>query len=155
LEKEVREAAAVDPRIRFVGYVTGDAKEALLDTAHCLIIPSLWFENAPVAVVEAAAHGLAVIASRIGGLPELVDEGRSGLLFEPGDIDGLTANMGGLIDGELTLPELAAASRTLAQRHSVSHMVDAYLDCYASVLSADRHPPRARPERSMEIEHAA
>jgi glycosyltransferase involved in cell wall biosynthesis len=155
LEHEVRQAAAGDPRIKFVGYVTGDAKEALLDSAHCLIIPSLWYENAPVAVIEAAAHDLAVIASRIGGLPELVDQGRTGLLFEPGDVDGLATNMRGLITGEITLADLTTASRTLAQKHSVSHMVDAYLDCSGAVLSADRHAPCGRPERSMEIERAA
>ena len=70
----------------------------------------MWYENAPVAVIEAAAYGLAVMASRIGGLPELVDEGRSGLLFEPGDADGLAAIMCGLISGNVALPDLATAS---------------------------------------------
>ena len=58
LEEEVRRAAAGDPRVRFVGYVTGDVKVALLGSADCLLIPSLWYENAPVAAIEAAAHGL-------------------------------------------------------------------------------------------------
>src|SRR5262249_34233423 len=68
LENEVRQAAATDPRIQFAGYVTGDAKEALLESAQYMVIPSLWYENAPVAVIEAAAHGIGVVASRIGGL---------------------------------------------------------------------------------------
>src|SRR5580700_6829083 len=69
LETEMREAAAKDARLRFIGYVTGDEKETLLASSHYLLIPSLWYENAPVAVIEAAGYGLAVIGSRIGGLP--------------------------------------------------------------------------------------
>jgi glycosyltransferase involved in cell wall biosynthesis len=134
LETEVRQAAAHDPRIRFVGYVTGGAKAALLSAAHCLLIPSLWYENAPVAVIEAAAYGLAVIASRIGGLPELVREGRTGHLFEPGDAGELAATMRRLLSGDAALPQLAAESRELAQQHSVAHMVDAYFDCYRTLV---------------------
>ena len=146
LEAEVRQAAARDPRIRFVGYVTGDAKAALLSAAHCLLIPSLWYENAPVAVIEAAAYGLAVVASRIGGLPELVREGRTGHLFEPGDVEGLGAAMRRVLRGDAALPQLAAESRALAQQHSVDGMVDAYLDCYRTLVA---------PDRSVEVAHAA
>lgn len=155
LEQEVQQAAADDPRIRFVGYVTGDVKAALLEDGDCLLIPSLWYENAPVTAIETAAYGLAVVASRIGGLPELVDEGRNGLLFEPGDADGLAAIMSGLIDGNVTLPDIATASAELAQQHSITRMVDAYLDCYEDVLSADHRPMRPRFCPSEEAEHAA
>ena len=155
LEHDVRQAAADDPRVQFVGYVTGDVKAALLDSADCLLIPSLWYENAPVTAIEAAAYGLAVVASRIGGLPELVDEGSSGLLFEPGDADGLTATMRGLISGNVTLPDVAAASSALAQQHSIARMVDAYLDCYEAVLPADHQPMCRRFCPSEEAEHAA
>ena len=155
LEQEARQAAADDPRVQFVGYVSGDVKAALLEGADCLLIPSLWYENAPVAAIEAAAHGVAVVASRIGGLPELVDEGRNGLLFEPGDADGLAAIMSGLIMGNVTLPDIATASGELAQQHSITRMVDAYLDCYEGVLSADRQPTRRRLCPSEEAEHAA
>src|SRR6185312_11699688 len=55
LEAEVREAAAHDPRIRFAGYVTGEEKSAQLAAADHLLVPSLWYENAPLAVIEAAA----------------------------------------------------------------------------------------------------
>ena len=152
LEQEVRQAAVDDPRVQFVGYVTGDVKAALLEGADCLLIPSLWYENAPVAVIEAAAYGLAVVTSRIGGLPELVDEGRSGLLFDPGDADGLAAIMSGLIGGNVMLPDIATASEELAQQHAISRMVDAYLDCYEAVL---HQPMRRRFCPSEEAEHAA
>lgn len=133
LETEVRQAAENDPRIHFVGYVTGEAKAALLASADYLLIPSLWYENAPVSVIEAAAYGLGVICSRIGGLPELVCEGRTGLLFEPGDAGGLAEILQRLPDGQVMLDDLAAASRALAEEHTVDRMVDAYLARYAEL----------------------
>jgi glycosyltransferase involved in cell wall biosynthesis len=136
LDTEVQQAAANDARIRFAGYVTGEAKEALLASAHYLLVPSLWYENAPVAVIEAAAYGLGVIASRIGGLPELIREGRTGLLFEPGDAEGLAATIQGLLDGRLGLRDLAGESRALADEHAVERMVDAYIAEYTSLLAS-------------------
>ncbi|MCC7258115.1 MAG: glycosyltransferase family 4 protein [Gammaproteobacteria bacterium] len=53
--------------------------------AAYLVLPSLWYENFPRTLVEAFACGLPVIASRLGALAELVDDGRTGLLFEPGN----------------------------------------------------------------------
>ena len=155
LEDEMRQAAADDPRIRFVGYVTGEAKQALLEQADYLLVPSLWFENAPVAIIEAAAHGVAVLASRIGGLPEFVREGRTGLLFEPGDAAGLASIMHGLLDGTRTLADQALECRNLADQHTVDRMVDLYVDRYRELL-ASRAPPTGRADvRRMELERAA
>ena len=155
LEAEVRDAAARDPRIRFAGYVSGDAKHELLRSGHFLLIPSLWFENAPVAVVEAAAYGLGTIASRIGGLPELVRDGRTGLLFEPGNAADLADALRRLLSGTTTLPDLAEESWSLAQDHSVARMTDAYLHRYAELL-AERDPlAQRRSGRPVEQTHAA
>jgi glycosyltransferase involved in cell wall biosynthesis len=154
LEDEMRQAAADDPRIRFVGYVTGEAKQALLQQADYLLVPSLWYENAPVAVIEAAAHGVAVIASRIGGLPEFVREGRTGLLFEPGDAAGLASIMQGLLHGTLALVDQAQECRHLAELHTVDRMVESYLDRYRDLLTSPTPTGRADARR-MEMERAA
>lgn len=61
--------------------------------ARWLLVPSLWYENFPRTIVEAYACGLPVIASRLGVLPELVDEGVTGLLFEPGSAEDLARVM--------------------------------------------------------------
>lgn len=135
LEDIVRTAAAVDPRIRFAGYVSGEAKVTLLAGADILLVPSLWYENAPLAVIEAAAYGLGVVASRIGGIPELVREGRTGVLFQPGDAAELAGVMGGLADGTVTLPALAQDSRDLAQHYTVARMVDDYAAQYDRLLT--------------------
>jgi len=134
LEPQVRQAAAADPRITFLGFVADEAKQAVLSDADYLLIPSLWYENAPVAVIEAAAYGLGVIGSRIGGIPELVREGSTGLLFEPGDAAALADIMRRLSSGDLRLENFDATARQMAGRHTVSHMVDSYLDHYVALL---------------------
>lgn len=76
-------------RIEVLGHVHGDAKHELLKGALGAIVPSEWYENFPVSVVEAMAHGTPVLASHIGGLPELVADSATGLLFQPGDVESL------------------------------------------------------------------
>lgn len=140
LEPLVRQAAAADPRVTFLGFVTGEAKHAILSGADYLLIPSLWYENAPVAVIEAAAYGLGLIGSRIGGIPELVREGSSGLLFEPGDAAALADIMQRLARGDALLENFDAVARGIAEDHTVDRMVDAYLDHYAALLQRKESP---------------
>jgi glycosyltransferase involved in cell wall biosynthesis len=142
LEPVVRQAAAADPRITFLGFVQGDAKHELLLSADHLLIPSLWYENAPVAVIEAAAYRLGLIGSRIGGIPELVAEGQSGWLFEPGNAAALADIIGGLVAGSLHLRDLEQTAAAIAERHSVDRMVDAYLAHYLA-LTTSRSAPLA------------
>jgi glycosyltransferase involved in cell wall biosynthesis len=52
-------------------------------------MPSDWYENAPLSLVEAFAYGKPVIGARIGGIPEMIDDGVNGLLFEPGNMEDL------------------------------------------------------------------
>lgn len=70
-------------------------------TAIALVLPSIWYEGFPMVLVEAYACGLPVIASRIGALAELVEDGVTGLLFEPGNAVDLAEKM----DWALTHPE--------------------------------------------------
>jgi len=57
--------------------------------ASYLVIPSIWYETGPLTLIEGFACGLPVIASRLGALPELIEEGKTGLLFEPGSAEDL------------------------------------------------------------------
>jgi glycosyltransferase involved in cell wall biosynthesis len=134
LADEVRDAAARDRRIRYLGYVGGAAKLEALSRAGYLLLPSLWYENAPVVIVEAAAYGLGVIGSDIGGIPEFVEANQTGLLFPPGDAAALAAIMTRLASDPDALPALAARSPALAQRFTIDRMVDDYEAQYAALL---------------------
>lgn len=141
LEENVRAAAEADPRIRYLGFLDGPAKTAALARAGHLLLPSLWYENAPVTIVEAAAYGLGLVGSHIGGIPEFVEPGRTGLLFPPGDADALAAIMTRLVRDPDALPTLADSSAALAQRFSMERMIDDYEQHYAALAQRRPFPP--------------
>jgi glycosyltransferase involved in cell wall biosynthesis len=126
LGERVRTAAAEDPRITYLGYISGDEKLRALADSAWLLIPSLWYENAPVSIVEASAYGLGVIGSDIGAIPEFIESGRTGVLFPPGDVDALAKTMLRLAQSPAELPDLDAHSKTLSERYTVKRMVDQY-----------------------------
>jgi glycosyltransferase involved in cell wall biosynthesis len=140
LETQVTEAAARDPRLKYLGYVGGDGKLTALSQAGYLLLPSLWYENAPVVIVEAAAYGLGLIGSNIGGIPEFVEEGKTGFLFPPGDAAALAALMTRVARDPNALPDLASRSQALAQRFTVDRMADAYEAHYENLTN---HQPMA------------
>ena len=71
--------------VEHLGFLEGDALRGALARAGFVVVPSQWRENCSMSVLEAMAMGKPVIASRMGGLPELVEHEVTGLLFEPGD----------------------------------------------------------------------
>lgn len=69
----------------YVGFLTGNALEERITRAKLTVYPSQWPENCPLSVIESISLGTPVVASRIGGIPELVREGQTGELFEAGN----------------------------------------------------------------------
>ena len=80
------EELGIRDKIRFVGFLKGKALESLIDNAMCVACPAVWYENLPNVVLESYAHGKPVIASNLGSLADAVEDGRTGLLFEPRNI---------------------------------------------------------------------
>jgi glycosyltransferase involved in cell wall biosynthesis len=78
---------------RMLGFLPLAQILALMQRASWLVVPSIWYENFPRTIVEAYACGLPVIASRLGALPELVEDGHTGLLFEPGSAEDLARKL--------------------------------------------------------------
>ncbi|MCA9149686.1 MAG: glycosyltransferase [Planctomycetales bacterium] len=91
LEEQVRQAADELPHVEYLGRKPLDEVYNLLGQARCLIVPSVWYEVCPKTILESFAKGTPVIASRLGGMAELIDDERTGLLFEPGDPASLAA----------------------------------------------------------------
>lgn len=73
----------------FEGYRGGKELQSLFQNAAFLVFPSEWYENAPMTILEAYGYGKPVIGANIGGIPEMIVEGETGLLFPPGDADAL------------------------------------------------------------------
>ncbi len=71
--------------LEFVGHLDPDVVGAFYAKSRIIVLPSIWYEGFPMVIAEAMSYGKAVIVSRIGGFPEIVDDGMTGLMFEPGD----------------------------------------------------------------------
>ncbi len=79
--------------VHFTGFLSHDEQRAWVAGAAIVAVPSIWLEPCGMVVLEAWAHGRAVLAHRIGGLPEIVEDGKSGLLADPADAASLAAAM--------------------------------------------------------------
>jgi len=77
------------PNVRNVGFQTGDALKKLISEARFTVYPSEWYENCPFSVMESQMYGTPVLGARIGGIPELIQEGVTGELFESGNVEEL------------------------------------------------------------------
>ena len=73
------------PNIKNVGFQTGEALETLIREARFSIYPSEWYENCPFSVMESQMYGTPVLGANIGGIPELIELGKTGELFESGN----------------------------------------------------------------------
>ena len=113
VERELR-AVAGDKDVRFLGFMTGAKLHAAVSSARAVVIPSEWYENAPLAFLEASALGKPLIVARIGGLPELVVENESGWSFASGSVAELAAILRRVAD--LPDAEVAAAGMTARRR---------------------------------------
>jgi glycosyltransferase involved in cell wall biosynthesis len=126
------------PRVLVLGR-RNDVPE-LLCAADVLLVPSRWFEAFSLVLAEAAACGVAAVASRIGGIPEVLLDGETGLLVPPGDRTALleaTARL--LADDALRARFGTAARRRAATAFCLDRMVTATLDEYRTLLACD--PP--------------
>ncbi|MBL8733712.1 MAG: glycosyltransferase [Planctomycetes bacterium] len=109
--RELVAAAASDPRVRIEPPFDRQGLAAALASIDVLVVPSTWHENAPFVVLEARAAGLPVLASRFGGLVEVVDDGVDGELFPPGDSDSLAERLQRCLDEPARLARYRSAVR--------------------------------------------
>jgi glycosyltransferase involved in cell wall biosynthesis len=82
-------ATQLSADVEFPGYLSGESLHAAIRGARAIVLPSEWYENAPMSVLEAYALGKPVLGARIGGIPELIQHGETGLQFDSGNVDSL------------------------------------------------------------------
>lgn len=102
--------------VTFRGRIAVDEMSDFYRKAKFLVLPSICFEMCPLTILEAMSHGLPVIASRIGGLGELVDDGETGYLFEPGNDEELAYKMACLWESPELCRQFGEAGRRKAER---------------------------------------
>lgn len=106
-----------------------------LEIAMCLVLPS-HAEQAPQVIAEAMAIGVPVIGSRVGGIPDMIEEGRTGLLCEPADEQDLKDKLEVVIDDRELRVQMGTRARECAQiRHSRYRIAQCYMKVYGEVIS--------------------
>jgi glycosyltransferase involved in cell wall biosynthesis len=137
LAQECRTAAAADGRIEVHGWVSGDGKRRLLAAAHVLLVPSISWEVSGLVILEAYAHGIPAIGARIGGIPELIEDGETGYLVEPNDAAALADRMELLAARPSVLARMGVACRARADSLRLSGTVRDIVDLYDRVRRVD------------------
>lgn len=112
----------IGDRIRFTGWVDQADVRRLLAEADVMVLPS-YAEGLPLSVLEGIANGLVVISTPVGAIPEVIEDGETGLLVDPGDVPALTSALERVVRDEGLRGRLAAGGRARWERE---HAVPVY-----------------------------
>ena len=111
LAEQVRATANETAGIDWLGLRPSREVMAILGEAACLVMPSIWYETFGRTIIESYSKGTPVVASRLGAMAELVHDGRTGVLFEPGNPEDLTTKIHQLLDDPGMLGKMRRSAR--------------------------------------------
>ena len=127
------------PTAQLLGHLSGIALAETIRNASVVVVPSNWYENCPMSILEAMAYGKPVIGSDIGGIPELVLHGETGLLFPPGDHVSLRSRLLELMENSEMRHRFGAAGRKRAEEHfSLERHNAALMQLYLKVIEGSK-----------------
>jgi glycosyltransferase involved in cell wall biosynthesis len=124
--------------IEFLGYQSGERLHSLIADARAVVLPSEWYENAPMSVLEAYALGKPVIGADIGGIPEMIQHGETGWLFGSGKADELASLLAAVAShSEASLSQMGRACRaTVEERFSQHRYTESTLQLYSTLIGS-------------------
>ena len=138
LGREVEESAPAN--VSFTGALSPERTLARIKSARFLVFPSIGYETFGMVALEAAACGVATLGSRLGAIPELIEEGTTGLLFDPHDTDEFTEKVEWAWTHPVLVNEMGAAARKRYLRHyTADRGYESLMQLYKSVLDSDCH----------------
>jgi len=125
LENRLREMAKGYNNIEFTGFIEPEKLADIRFNAKFLIIPSEWWENAPLTIIEAFSIGLPVLGANIGGIPEMVTSGKTSELFVPGDCKSLAEKVEYMYNNDELLRMMGKKCFEIANN---KYTIDKYID---------------------------
>jgi len=141
-ERFVLQAAGLDGAVRFHGEVPHEEMPRFYRGAAVVAIPSQVPETGPFAALEAMSTGRPVVASNLGGLAEVVQEGATGLLVDPHDVEGRAVGISWLLENPASAGRIGAAARRAFERLAAE---DSFAGIEALIRSLDVPPRSGRP----------
>lgn len=130
LEKLAKE---LNTSVEFLGFKKGNELKNIILKAKAVVIPSIWYENMPLSMLEALNLGSPVIASNIGGMPEIVKEGENGYLFDYGNSNDLASKIEKL--NKSNINKLIEGARESVKHLSSKDNSKEVLEVYTEILS--------------------
>jgi len=131
--QKVRQSGSA--HIKLLGHLSADDTLAQMKGARFLVFPSRWYEPFGMTLLEAAACGVPSLAAHIGGVPELMIEGQTGLLFDPQNFEELAVKANWAWSHPAEMGAMGSAARHLYQeKYTAEKNYEALLDIYRSVL---------------------
>jgi glycosyltransferase involved in cell wall biosynthesis len=122
--------------VEFLGYKTGDELKEIYRNCIFVVIPSEWYENAPMTVIEAFASGKPVVGANIGGIPEMVIEEETGLLFKSGNHEDLREKLGYLLRNPSLIVKMGQMAREKAvKEYNEGAHYNRLIEVYKKALS--------------------
>lgn len=123
-------------RITLIGYQNQDNIRKYITNARFIVVPSIWYENCPYSILETMEIGKPVIASDIGGIPELVSDGINGYLYKPNDIHSLKEKLELLFESDELAKTFGKNSRELFNKnYTAERYYSEIIKIYSSLLS--------------------
>lgn len=141
IEKELKEFVVKEniKNVEFVGFKTGNELENIIKKSRFIVIPSEWYENAPMSIIEAMAYGKAVLGSNIGGIPEFIEDNHTGMIFNTKDEIDLASKINYLIDEEKQTIEMGKNARIRAEKlYDKTVHYEKIMDLYNEVMNSGK-----------------
>ncbi|MDP3964638.1 MAG: glycosyltransferase [bacterium] len=121
--------------VEFLGFVEGENLQRLIVNSGAVIVPSQWYENCPLVILEAFAYGKPVLGTRVGGIPELIEDGKTGMLFDLGDVAGMREAIQSVMSDKVLRQRMGEASRNEAQKYLPEKYYSKLVSLYESLQS--------------------
>lgn len=111
--------------VEFVGMLKGDRFHAFYEDAALFLLSSIWYEGFPMVILEAMNHGLPIVAPRLGGVPEIVDDGVCGSLYDAGDRNDLVKKLAQIWNDSSRIHTMSASAHEKLGKY---YLPDIYYD---------------------------
>jgi glycosyltransferase involved in cell wall biosynthesis len=131
--KELIKKHQIEDIVEFIGWVTGEEKKRVLNGADVFILPS-YNEGVPISILEAMSYGKPIIATNVGGIPEIVIMNKNGLLIDPGKPDQIEKAINTLLENPELVKEFGENSEKMIQKHLPHSVIKELEENYKSIL---------------------